>query len=91
MSAPNVLYGRLQQAELRSSFGVQIGGSARAYQEFPAPLAIPASAEQAAARPVCLCIVSAGRDRSLMPHLRREAPCCIPGSAGRDSKGGSWV
>ncbi len=25
MSAPNVLYGRLQQAELRSSFGVQIG------------------------------------------------------------------
>ena len=28
---------------------VQNGGSARAYQEFPAPLAIPATAEQAAA------------------------------------------
>ena len=28
---------------------------------------------------------------SLMPRLRREALCCIPGSAGRDSKGGSWV
>ena len=23
--------------------------------------------------------------------VRREALCCIPGSAGRDSKGGSWV
>ena len=23
--------------------------------------------------------------------LRREAPCCIPGSAGRNSEGGSWV
>jgi Osmosensitive K+ channel His kinase sensor domain len=29
--------------------------------------------------------------RPLLPHLRREAPCCIPGSAGRNSKGGSWV
>jgi hypothetical protein len=47
------------------------GGSARAYQEFPAPLAIPATAEQAAARPVCLCIVSAGRDRPHMPHRAR--------------------
>jgi len=27
----------------------------------------------------------------LMPRLRREALWCIPGSAGRDSKGGSWV
>jgi hypothetical protein len=26
-----------------------------------------------------------------LPHLRREAPCYIPGAAGRDSKGGSWV
>ena len=23
--------------------------------------------------------------------MRREAPCCIPGAAGRDSKGGPWV
>ena len=23
--------------------------------------------------------------------VRREAPCCIPGSAGRDLEGGSWV
>jgi hypothetical protein len=23
--------------------------------------------------------------------VRREALCCIPGSAGRNSKGGSWV
>ena len=29
-----------------------------------------------------------GRDRD---EVRREAPCCIPGSAGRNSKGGSWV
>src|ERR1017187_5001061 len=28
---------------------------------------------------------------AVMPQLRREAPCCIPGLAGRDSKGGSWV
>jgi len=26
-----------------------------------------------------------------LPHLRREALWCIPGPAGRDSKGGSWV
>ena len=26
-----------------------------------------------------------------LPHLRREALCYIPGVAGRDSKGGSWV
>jgi hypothetical protein len=42
------------------------GGSARGYQELSAPLAIPATAEQAAAGSVCLCIASAGRDR---PHL----------------------
>jgi hypothetical protein len=24
-------------------------------------------------------------------HVRREALCCIPGSAGRDLEGGSWV
>jgi hypothetical protein len=30
-------------------------------------------------------------ERPLMPMLRREALCCIPGSAGRNSKGGSWV
>ena len=29
-----------------------------------------------------------GGDRD---EMRREAPCCIPGSAGRNSKGGSWV
>jgi hypothetical protein len=31
------------------------------------------------------------QSRTLMPHLRREALWYIPGSAGRDSKGGSWV
>ena len=31
------------------------------------------------------------RERPLLPRLRREALWCIPGSAGRDSKGGSWV
>ena len=25
------------------------------------------------------------------PIVRREAPCCIPGAAGRNSKGSSWV
>ena len=24
-------------------------------------------------------------------EVRHEAPCCIPGSAGRNSEGGSWV
>jgi hypothetical protein len=27
----------------------------------------------------------------LLPLMRREAPCCIPGAAGRNSKEGSWV
>jgi hypothetical protein len=27
----------------------------------------------------------------LLPLMRREAPCCIPGAAGRDSKGSPWV
>ena len=31
-----------------------------------------------------------GNDRRL-PRVRREALCCIPGTAGRNSKGGSWV
>ena len=44
------------------------GGSARGYQELRAPLAIPATAEQAVARPVCLCIASSGRDRPLLPR-----------------------
>ena len=30
-------------------------------------------------------------EHTLMPRLRREALCYIPGVAGRDSKGGSWV
>ena len=50
-------------------------GSGRAYQEFPAPLAIPAAAEQAAARPVCLCIVSAGRDRASSVAVRGLTRC----------------
>src|SRR6266545_7084244 len=29
--------------------------------------------------------------QSLFVPLRREAPCRIPGAAGRNSKGGSWV
>ena len=29
--------------------------------------------------------------RLRLPQLRREAPCCIPGAAGRNSKGCSWV
>src|SRR3984893_10160936 len=28
---------------------------------------------------------------SLLLLMRREAPCRIPGAAGRNSKGGSWV
>ena len=31
------------------------------------------------------------QEHPLMPRLRREALCCIPGSAGRDLEGGSWV
>jgi hypothetical protein len=31
------------------------------------------------------------RELPHLPRLRREALCYIPGSAGRDSKGGSWV
>lgn len=31
----------------------------------------------------------ARQDRT--PLVRHEAPCCIPGPAGRNSKGGSWV
>jgi hypothetical protein len=26
-----------------------------------------------------------------VPVMRREAPCCIPGVAGRDSEEGPWV
>lgn len=42
------------------------GGSARGYQELPHRWRSP-TAEQAAARPVCLCIASAGRYRPVMP------------------------
>ena len=31
-----------------------------------------------------------GGHRCLL-EMRREAPCCIPGAAGRNSKEGSWV
>jgi hypothetical protein len=44
------------------------GGSARGYQELPAPLAIPATAEQAAARPVCFM-------HSQRPVMPRSARC----------------
>ena len=27
----------------------------------------------------------------VLPRMRREAPCCIPGAAGMNSKGCSWV
>lgn len=27
----------------------------------------------------------------VIPGVRREAPCCIPGAAGTNSKGCSWV
>jgi hypothetical protein len=64
-------FGATAGSHLDGQVASHIGGSARAYQEFPAPLAIPATAEQAAARPVCLCIVSAGRDRPHMPHRAR--------------------
>jgi hypothetical protein len=50
------------------------GGSARGYQELPAPLAIPTTAEQAAARAVCLCIASARRYRPHMPRSARLSP-----------------
>jgi hypothetical protein len=42
------------------------GGSALAYQELPAPLAIPATAGQASGKVVCLCIPRAWHGR---PHL----------------------
>ncbi len=38
-----------------------------------------------------LCVTVLHGECSLMPRLRREALCCIPGSAGRDLEGGSWV
>jgi hypothetical protein len=50
---------------------VQIGGSARGYQELSAPLAIPATAEQAGGQAVCLCVASAGRECALLPHSVR--------------------
>jgi hypothetical protein len=51
------------------------GDSARSYQELPAPLTIPATAEQAAAKPVCLCIANAGRDRPHMPRTAKARDC----------------
>src|SRR6185312_7533511 len=46
---------RAMGAGRQSAITAQNGGSARGYQELPAPLAIPTTPEQAAARPVCLC------------------------------------
>ena len=34
---------------------------------------------------------SGARDREGLLLMRREAPCCIPGAAGRDSEEGPWV
>jgi hypothetical protein len=48
--------------------GAQIGGSARGYQGLSAPVAIPATAEQAGGQAVCLCIASAGCERPLLPQ-----------------------
>jgi hypothetical protein len=31
------------------------------------------------------------QDHLHLPTMRREAPCCIPGAAGRDSEEGPWV
>jgi hypothetical protein len=50
-----------------------IGGSARGYQELFAPLASPATAEQADGPAVFLCIGSAGRERPLLPQGARLA------------------
>jgi hypothetical protein len=49
------------------------GGLARGYQDLPAPLAVSATAERTAARPVCLCIASARRDRPHMPPSYRRS------------------
>ena len=46
-----------------------IAGSARSYQELSAPLAIPATAEQAGGQAVCLCVASAGRECAVLPHV----------------------
>ena len=45
------------------------GGSARVYQELSAPLAIPATAEQAGGQAACLCVASAGRGRPHVPQV----------------------
>src|SRR5215469_14921233 len=52
----------------RATSGIQNGGSARGYQELPAPLAIPPAAEQATAGPVFLCIASARRELPPLPR-----------------------
>jgi hypothetical protein len=59
-----------------------IGASTRGYQELPVPLAIPTTAEQAAAKAVCLCIASAQRYR---PHISVEVvshSMWVPATAG---------
>jgi hypothetical protein len=46
----------------------QNGGSARGYQGLSALLAISTTGEQQAARAVCLCMASAGRECALLPR-----------------------
>ena len=35
--------------------------------------------------------MSTGKIGRIIDVLRHEAPCCIPGAAGKNSEGGSWV
>ena len=50
----------------------QNGGSARGYQELPAPLAIPATATQTAARDRIFMHRQHSRELTLLPHTARS-------------------
>jgi hypothetical protein len=71
MNAPN---GQIWMASVMTATErtfVQNSGSVRGYQELSAPLAIPATAEQAGGQAVCLCIASTGRECALLPGWGR--------------------
>jgi len=70
----NVRFGAAHLTGSATSIGARNGGSARGYQELPAPLAILAIAEQAAARPVCLCIASPGVIARTCREEARQGP-----------------
>src|SRR5260370_1107451 len=60
-----------KQAPRLGTIGVQIGGSARGYQELSAPLTIPTTAGQTGDQTVCLYSVGAGSERALLPLSAR--------------------